>query len=224
MPEPRSFEVGQVLLAREVWKGYLWRARPVICVADSDGLLVHWEPTGTPYIVSTSRGFPEREGLSASNRQVESLATCNWNYTRGSFGGSKLAFVAADSWSSVELTWSGDGRFVHWYVNFQLPADRHASGYDSLDLVIDLVVEPDGSFWWKDTTEFEQALDSGVFPESYRDEVQAATEEVMTLLDSRSGPFDPKWLEWRPPNHWPPTVLPDGLDAGLAKPAGAVEV
>ena len=37
-----------------------------------------------------------------------------------------------------------------WYVNLQLPFRRTELGFETMDLVLDLIVDPDGSWRWKE--------------------------------------------------------------------------
>ena len=48
-----------------------------------------------------------------------------------------------------------DRRFAGWYVNLQKPFRRTARGFETMDLMLDLVVEVDRSWWWKDEDELE---------------------------------------------------------------------
>jgi hypothetical protein len=46
---------------------------------------------------------------------------------------------------------SDSHQLAHWYVNFQRPMRRTAIGFDTFDLLLDLVIAPDLSRWdWKD--------------------------------------------------------------------------
>jgi predicted RNA-binding protein associated with RNAse of E/G family len=119
------------------------------------------------------------------------------------------------------LGWSQDGDFLGWYVNFQRPLVRTRMGYDSMDLVVDLVVAPSYEWQWKDNEDFEAAIERGILDEALRGPIALEAERVLHLLERREGPFDPEWTTWRPPNHWATPKLPPGFGTGLGCPVGA---
>ncbi|MCX4529303.1 DUF402 domain-containing protein [Streptomyces sp. NBC_01551] len=56
-----------------------------------------------------------------------------------------------------------DHRLLRWYVNFQRPLRRTSIGFDTFDLFLDLIVDPDLSRWtWKDHDEYAHARRLGV--------------------------------------------------------------
>jgi predicted RNA-binding protein associated with RNAse of E/G family len=44
------------------------------------------------------------------------------------------------AWHSVDVEFDAAGAFAGWYVNLQEPLRRTGSGFDTVDLVLDLVV------------------------------------------------------------------------------------
>ena len=53
--------------------------------------------------------------------------------------------------------------FLGYYVNLQAPLRPSAYGYDSCDQVLDIVIRPDGTWRWKDESEFEEAPFGNLF-------------------------------------------------------------
>jgi protein associated with RNAse G/E len=215
------FEAASQIVVREEWDGLLWSARPVVVVSDDGEDLVHWNPAGTVGCVATSRSVPGRGDLPAAERQLLSLETRTWHYRGLAARGTSLTFVRTGSWASVAPTWFPDGRFAHWYVNFQQPIERRADGYDTLDLVIDIVVAPDGSWVWKDVEHFQAARKRGIFGSEIEDAVHREAERLVQAIEARSGPFSASWTEWRAPQDWAPPELPTGFAAGARTPPDA---
>ena len=151
-----------------------------------------------------------------------SLETSRWNYLGSPARGSSLTFVRRDAWASVAATWFPDGTFVHWYVNFQLPMRRYEGGYDSLDLVIDIVVGPDWSWAWKDRTPFEAAVERGIFGADVAEAVESEAAGIEAQIRARTGPFDRAWTRWSPPANWSAPELPEDFAAGVGTPPGSV--
>lgn len=198
----------------------LWAARPAIVVSDDGDELLHWSPAGTVGCFATSRFFPGREDLPREERQLVSLESRQWHYRGVPSRGTKLSFVRVREWVSIEATWHADGRFAHWYVNFQVPIERTAAGYDSLDLVLDMMVAPDWSWAWKDAEPFDAAVRRGIFSTQVKAAVEAQAEEVRAILERRAGPFSPAWRDWSAPSSWPLPSLPPDFATGLATPPG----
>ena len=95
-----------------------------------------------------------------------------------------------------------------WYANFERPFQRTPIGIDTFDLLLDLVIEPDMSYRWKDEGEYTQGRKLGIISDDDHRQVQKAREQVLALLDQRAGPFDEGWLSWRREAHWPLPTLP----------------
>lgn len=215
------FQPGEQIEVVEQWRGLLWSASARIVVEDTPTRLVEWMPAGSPVHSSTSRGIPEREDLSITDRQLESLDTCRWNYRRVEARASKLNFLTRDGCSRVELTWLPDGTFLHWYVNFQRPMRRAEHGYETMDLVVDIVVAPDLSWEWKDRDGFERAIERGIFDAEVAGPVIAESSGILRQLADREGAFEPRWQSWSPPDAWGIPSLRTAFPHGLETPVGA---
>ncbi|HUF32142.1 MAG TPA: DUF402 domain-containing protein [Acidimicrobiales bacterium] len=215
------FEPGSLIIAREVWDGLLWAARPALVVADDGEELVHWCPAGVVGCFATSRFFPGRERLPREERQLVSLASRRWHYRGVPARGTSLSFIRAGRWASVAATWYADGRFAHWYVNFQLPLQRWARGYDTLDLVIDIVVAPDGSWTWKDEEPFRAGIERGIFASEVEEAVRVEAQRVEREIAARTGPFSSSWSSWSVPDGWDAPELPHDFAGQVATPPGS---
>jgi hypothetical protein len=118
-----------------------------------------------------------------------------------------LRFVRPGDSHSVELYWGPDWRFLGWYVNLQAPVEVNGSCFDSMDWALDIVVDPDGSWHWKDEDDFAEAIALGVFDEKGAADVRAEGERVVA-----ERPWPTGWEDWRPPSDWEPLALPDTWD------------
>jgi protein associated with RNAse G/E len=216
-----SFSPGSVLVARENWRGYLHSADPCVVVSDDHHAIIEWMPAGTRSVHASSRLFPGREHLPRNERKLLTLETCRWLYSSSVAKTSGLNFVDDRHWSKVALEWSRNGEFRGWYLNFQRPLVRTELGYDSMDLVLDLVVEPDTSWHWKDEADFESAIERRILGNDLRAPIMEEAERLVGQLQRREGPFDPEWSRWRPPRRWGVPSLPPNFADGLARPEGS---
>lgn len=118
-----------------------------------------------------------------------------------------LRFMRPGDAHTVELYWGLDWKFMCWYVNLQAPLTVNGSHFDTSDWALDIVVEPDGTWHWKDEEDLAEAISLGVFDEQTAAEVRAEGERVIAAR-----PWPTGWEGWRPPGDWEPLPLPDGWD------------
>jgi hypothetical protein len=97
---------------------------------------------------------------------------------------------------------AGDGRFLHWYINFEEPIVRHVDAdgggsYDTDDHGIDIVVRPDGSWAWKDVEHVGEMVTSGRIHATKAAEIRSAAAAVADVLD-RGSRWWAAWDDWTP--------------------------
>jgi len=96
----------------------------------------------------------------------------------------------------------GSGNFLCYYVNFQLPFRRTEIGFDTLDLELDIIIEPDHEWHWKDVENYQKGIDCGVIRREWVEQIDKAKQEVLETHENRSYPFDGSWLDWKPDPSW----------------------
>jgi predicted RNA-binding protein associated with RNAse of E/G family len=75
---------------------------------------------------------------------------------------------------------------------------------DVTDHALDVWVDPDGSWRWKDEDDFAALQRHGVFDAAAARRVRAEGERVI-----EAWPFPTGWEDWRPDPRWPTPELPD---------------
>ncbi len=105
-----------------------------------------------------------------------------------------------------------DWKFLGWYVNLQAPLERTPLGFDSSDHVLDITVEPDGSWEWKDEDEFEDAQSVGRFTKDEANEILAEAERATSKIRNREWPLGSEWEKWTPEPEWTLPKIPEGWD------------
>jgi predicted RNA-binding protein associated with RNAse of E/G family len=84
---------------------------------------------------------------------------------------------------------------------------------DTFDLMLDLVIAPDGSLRWKDEAEYDQGRRLGIVSDADHERVQQAREEVVGMFERCAAPFEERWQAWRHDPSWPlPTLPTDALE------------
>lgn len=183
----RRWDPGEEVVLRYITRaggmpGMTWAAR---VVQDDDETLALYVPRGTTVMSwQQSPGEPRR------------LVEREWRRDM-----LRLMFPGAAH--SVWCFWEGDGRhFARYYVNMEEPFRRTAIGVDTNDHALDIVVEPDLSWSWKDLDEFEQLVATGAYSAGFGQEVRAEAARVIDDIEHRRPPFAAGWERWQPPADW----------------------
>jgi uncharacterized protein len=108
---------------------------------------------------------------------------------------------------SLSLLWDAGWNFRSWYVDLQEPLRRTQLGFDTRDQALDVVVEPDGSWQWKDEDHLAELTRLGAFTSAEAAAIHAEGERV---IDER--PWPTGWEDWRPDPTWPLPQLPEDWD------------
>ena len=75
--------------------------------------------------------------------------------------------------------WNHDTHeFLCYYVNFQLPFTRSVHGFDTLDLELDIVIDPSYEWHWKDMEEYEDGIAKGIFLPEWLDRIDQAVGRI----------------------------------------------
>lgn len=94
---------------------------------------------------------------------------------------------------SLWLMWSEEWSFRCWYVQLQDPMVETPTGLETMDHALDVSIERDGTWHWKDEEDFAEAQQLGVFTPSEAAAVRAEGERVIAAR-----PWPTGWEDWRP--------------------------
>lgn len=109
--------------------------------------------------------------------------------------------------------WQTDkNHFLCYYINFQLPFRRNEIGFDTLDLELDIVIEPTYEWHWKDADDYPRGIECGILRKEWTQRIDAAKPEIFDWIEKRQYPFDGAWLDWMPDKSWSPPKLPENRD------------
>lgn len=193
-----GFPVGALVVMRGVMDerfqdGGVVDVKPVVVVADDEDLVALWCPLGTPTMrsVALDPHLP-RPWKADQCRLVES--TWRWR-------NALLLHYPGERWSTW-VTWSTAWEFVGWYVNLQSLLCRTAIGFDVRDHQLDVVVDPDLSWSWKDEDDLRRAVELGQFSADEAATIRRDGESAIAAVEATRRPFDGAWQEWRPPGSW----------------------
>lgn len=129
------WETGEVVVRREVLSdGRVWLELPVIVVRDDPDLLATYIAEGAPF------RFPAGDWPTPDGHHPWHALT-SWEPP------GVLMLQRPGEAYAVWVFWSGPNReFDCWYINLQQPFRRTTTGYDTLDMELDIVVPVDLSW------------------------------------------------------------------------------
>jgi len=215
-----SWAPGTTVVVQEVWRGRLWSARPVTVVRDGGDLLALWCPRGTRWKTATTPPTRPRAPTRAE-RFVANLTLCDWVLGDFTWDVETLCLVRSDDWHAVRVAWRdnpddplGKARrtFWGWYVNLQEPLRRTAWGLQTMDLMLDVLVDLDLRWRWKDEDELQALLTHGLLDAAVAERVRSEAARVTRIVEDRDSPFGGEWSDWCPEPSWTLPELPDGWD------------
>ena len=200
---------GDVITWRGIFRDRVWHAQTVIVVSDSFEELVVALLPGTECVAP--EGYID--GKNKSKRRWH-FKEKPWNLQKYKWHTNRLLMLLEpEKYYSTMYFWNEkSSEFQCFYINFQLPFRRGARRIDTLDLDLDLIINPDLSHSWKDIDDYQQAIDHQVILPQWIRGIEDATKEVFNRVETRRYPFDGSWLDWKPDLGWSPPPLPENWD------------
>jgi predicted RNA-binding protein associated with RNAse of E/G family len=196
----RTFEPGESAALREIWEGRIWSARPVTVVEDAEDQITLFIPAGAHWMA------PFRSG------ERLKIQEAGYELVERPYKAHVLSFAWPENPAAVLLFYGSDWSASHWYVNLEEPLRRSPVGFDTLDHKLDVIVELDGSWRWKDEDEFVEIMERGLLDPREERRLRAEAVDAVRRIAEREPPFDRDWFGWRPDPAWRTPTLPEGWD------------
>jgi hypothetical protein len=207
-----SFAPGQIIVRRDIHRdGVIGAVETARVVRDDPNGLLNWTRHGSQCMNrATLTGDPIRKlSLAECDRTPSMLWPRTWE------GTSVLIWTRPGVDHSIWWFFGLDGGFRGWYVNLESPGRRWPGGLDIQDHALDMVVQPDLTWAWKDEDELAERIGHPAYwtdGEAVR--IRQAGEGLIPLIEAGRFPFDGWLTDFRPDSAWGPTRLPAGWDAG----------
>ena len=202
-PAATSWAPGETIVIRNLGLGpdggVVTHASAAIVVEDRPARLVLFEPLGTD--MRTSRidwASGVRDGPHPQARHTTDRLTIS---TPGASHCVSLMFNG------------GGGPFICWYVDLQEPFRRVPDGIVTRDQALDIVIDPDRHWRWKDEDHLARMIELGWIGEGRARELYREGEAVIETARKAAPPFDDRWTGWRADPTWPVPTLPDNWAA-----------
>jgi hypothetical protein len=200
---------GDVVMWRGILREQVWHVQPTIVVKDEPDEIILVLLPGTECLAEET--YPL--GKQAARRWWDFMDT-EWALKKYTWHTNRLLLVLVpDTYYSTIYIWDhASNEFLCYYINFQIPFKRGHSSIDTLDLELDIVVNPDFSYKWKDVKDYQMAIEHRLIIPEYTQGIDKAKPEIFEKLEKRQYPFDGSWLGWEPDPNWEPPTLPENWD------------
>ena len=124
-----------------------------------------------------------------------------------------LLLIEPENYYSTIYFWHNDtNQFLCYYINFQTPFKRSHVGFDTLDLELDMIINPDNDWKIKDVDDYKKGIANGTILYEWIQEIETAKTKVLAKLAHKQYPFDSSWVNWRPDPSWSAPKLPENWD------------
>lgn len=210
----RHFAPGATVVRRDVHRGKIWTAEPFRVISDTPDALMAVCWPGTERIAPATYVEWLRTGDENARRQaMPNLAAGQWELGRFRWRGTTQVIRSVPGEHFSVYRYFGTPGAGGWYVNFEIPLLRTDQGFDTFDLLLDLVADADlGHYRWKDEDDYAQARRLGVIDDAVHSAVEQARQRAVALIEARAGPFAAEWPVRAPAPGWPlPELPPDAL-------------
>jgi Protein of unknown function (DUF402) len=202
------FEPGRTVLRRYFRGSRYTYVQPMRVISDDDAGLLLWTPAGSEFAVLRDADGRSQHDLPIDEMSAPRLVRKTWR------DNDILVLRPHDGWHSIWWFFENGG-FVGWYVNLETPGTRHENAIDLTDLVLDVWVEPDRTWEWKDEDEMAARIGNpAYFDAEQAAAVRAEGERLIKLAEAGAFPFDGTHVDFRPDPRWPIPALPDDWDSG----------
>jgi hypothetical protein len=204
-----AWKPGDIILRRGVVNQRLWHAQTAIVVQDTPAELALAILPGAECIVP--EGYLQGK---QSGKRLWDFKDKPWKLERTSWHTNRLLLLLEPQkyYETVYFWNAATDKFSCYYINFELPFRRSHTGVDTMDLELDLIIEPDMSWKWKDEQDYQTALEHGVIPPGALPGIEAAKREILEKVAKRAYPFNGSWRDWKPEPGWAPPQLPNDWD------------
>ena len=200
-----TWSEGEWVVRREVLDSGPWLGTLVMIVEDSPDHLISYIPEGAPF------GFPEGDWPTPTG-------THPWSDRQNWQGHGCLMVQRPAASHAVWHFWEGPHRdFACWYINLQEPFRRTAIGYDTQDLELDIVVQPDGQWQLKDDELMDQRVEEGRWSSERVAAIRSEGARIAARLRAGERWWPERYRHWHPDPKWKvPDKLPTGWERAEA--------
>jgi hypothetical protein len=204
---------GEAVALRGIYNNRVWYMQTALVVHDTPEEIVLAVLPGAECSAPVEYIHGKHGALGHYDRWGNYLAN-RWNMEKYLWRTNRLLILLEpEKYYSRMFFWEHKtGDFRCYYINFQLPFHRSEIGFDTLDLELDIVIEPTLEWFWKDVENYQKGIHCGVIRGEWTEQIEKAKQEVFQILENRDYPFDGSWRDWKPNPAWQPPRLLENWD------------
>lgn len=201
--EAIRFEPGQTIVRRSVWdNGRITGIEAARVISDDDSGLLTWTAAGSDCAVRTTLSGESIRKMPLAQRKLIPTMLSPQTWISTNF----LCLTRAATAHSIWWFFDTDLSFAGWYVNLEAPPKRWYGGVDTRDQALDIWVEPDRTWNWKDEDEFaERTGEENFWTAVQAERIRAEGERVIPLIEAGLYPFDGIHTDFQPDPTWEPS-------------------
>lgn len=209
----KLWNTGDTVAIRGIIGGKLWLAQSVTVVKDTPTETVLLLTPGAQCAYPSGYWRWKRDDFSQGTRWDDAISMA-WTLRRFAWHTKRLLMIMEpEKTYATYLLWDdASGHFTGYYINFQTPFQRSPIGFDTLDLELDIVIDPQFIWEWKDELGYAEGLREGCIPNTAVDAIEHAKPGIYEMISRQLYPLDGSWVNWRPDPAWQPARLPDGWE------------
>jgi hypothetical protein len=197
-----NFASGQTVVRRYFRGAHVSWAQATRVISDDEAGLVLWLPAGAGFAKRLNPDGTALRGASVAEFGAADLVTDSWQ-------GVDVLMLLRPGAAHAVWWFFRDGAFDGWYVNLETPAVRGPARIDLVDHHLDVVVDPDRSWRWKDEDDFARCTDRpGFWTAAQARDIRAEGERVVKEIEAGAFPFDGTHCRFRPDPDWAAPRLP----------------
>jgi hypothetical protein len=210
---PKKWVSGDTVALRGIYNNRVWYMQSALVVLDSPEEIALVVLPGAECSAPTEY-IHGKHGASGQYDRWGNYLGDRWNMENYLWRTNRLLILLEpEKYYARMLFWEhNSGIFICYYINFQLPFRRSRIGFDTLDLELDIIVEPDHQWYWKDVENYQRGIDCGVIRREWSEQIEITEKEIFKTLENRSYPFDGSWLDWKPNPTWQPPIAIENWD------------
>jgi protein associated with RNAse G/E len=194
------WKVGDPVVLRNTLNHRVLFAKATTVVKDSPDETLLWLTPGNQYAAPESYlngAFGRGQRWLEAKTNEWKLVITEW--TRSNV----LILLWPKTWYAIHVFWDASSQtFAFYYVNFQRPISRTKYGFDTLDLDLDLVVNGDLSWYWKDLDDYQKGIEIGGISAHWVQCIEHAKPHILSMIANKSHPFNGAYMNWKPDPAW----------------------
>jgi protein associated with RNAse G/E len=200
---------GDLVAMRGIYNQRVWSALPAIIVIDSPEEVAFAILPGAECMVP--KGYSK--GKHGNWRRWD-FKEKEWELEQFIWHTNRLLVLLKpqEYYATMHFWQENTEQFLCYYINFQLPFSRSECGFDSLDLELDIVIDPEHRWCWKDEEDYQHGIDSGIILKEWAAEIELSKPHIFEKMEKQIYPLDGKWLDWKPDSNWTAPKLPANWD------------